>query len=56
VRSSIQKTKFKTARLKEAQNGWAGRQFNTGSIVEKWSCGGGPQQENWSPQLLTDME
>jgi hypothetical protein len=25
-----------------------------GFIMEKWRCGGGPQQESWSPQPLTD--
>jgi hypothetical protein len=28
---------------------------STGFIVEKWSCGGGPQQDSWSTQPLTDL-
>jgi hypothetical protein len=35
-----------------------GRQLNTSTrfIVEKWSCGEGPQEESWSPQPLTYEE
>jgi hypothetical protein len=46
---------MRTLEMKEAQNRYVGRQFNTstGFTVEKWSHGG-VSNKSWSPQSLRD--